>query len=146
MTDTATRISGPQPSNPNSFTGTPSTGTAVGTPLYSNAGVLTPAKSDAAGSSRCIGLASSEGAAGEPGMHAQYAGPLTLTTAEWDARVTGQSGGLTPGAEYFVSAAAAGKLVVAAPSGGGQYVAPVGVALSATTLVIQLSRSIVVGG
>src|SRR3972149_7086442 len=37
------------------------------------------------------------------------AGPLTLTTAQWDA-VTGAVGGLTPGARYFVAPGPAGFL------------------------------------
>jgi hypothetical protein len=64
-----------------------------------------------------------------------YAGPLTLTPAQWDAIVTGESGGLSPGAVYYVSAATAGKLVTNAPDSN---FTKVGIAQSATTLIVQI--------
>lgn len=65
----------------------------------------------------------------------QIRGSVSLTTAQWDA-VTGGSGGLTPGAYYFVGAA--GGLVTAEPS-GGDIIAPVGQALTATVMVLRIS-------
>lgn len=69
-------------------------------------------------------------------------GPLTLTTTQWDAVVTGESGGLTPGSSYYASAAAAGKLVTAPPSATGSYIVLIGTALSATTLIINISAPV----
>lgn len=67
----------------------------------------------------------------------QFGGPLTLTTDQWDT-VTGQTGGLTPGARYFVSSATAGKLTSTKPTAGGTLQFQVGVALSANILGLQL--------
>ena len=60
------------------------------------------------------------------------AGPLTLDTATWDA-ITGGSGGLVPGATYFQSLAARGRLTLDPASG-----LAVGVASSPTTLLIRI--------
>jgi hypothetical protein len=68
-------------------------------------------------------------------------GVLTLTTAEWDA-VTGQTGGLTPGARYFVSPTTAGQITSTPPSTVGQVVALVGRATSTTDLEIELGTPI----
>jgi hypothetical protein len=66
----------------------------------------------------------------------------TLATAVWDS-VTGGSGGLTEGAIYYVSAATAGHLVVTnAPSGTGDFALGVGVALSATQLLVHIGTPI----
>jgi len=69
-------------------------------------------------------------------------GPLTLLTTQWDAVVTGESGGLTAGAAYYVSAAAAGKLTVTPPAATGSYIVPVGVALSPTTLIVNIGAPV----
>jgi len=81
---------------------------------------------------RVVGLAT-QGAAARDRVHAQYSGLLKLTTAQWDA-ITGGSGGLTRGDAYYVSATTSGHLTTTAPSGGGQFVSPVGIATSATTM------------
>jgi hypothetical protein len=66
------------------------------------------------------------------------AGGMTLTTGEWDAIVTGESGGLTSGSLYFLDPAAAGKLTVTAPTTAGQVITLVGRAISPTTLIITI--------
>jgi hypothetical protein len=68
------------------------------------------------------------------------AGVVTATTGQWDA-VTGQTGGLTTGAKYYLSNTTAGALTTTAPSTG--VLAPVGVALSTTKLVLQVERVII---
>jgi len=68
-------------------------------------------------------------------------GILTATTAEWD-DVTGQNGGLTPGANYFLDAASAGKLTATAPTVPGKFVVRVGHALSATELEVEIQQPI----
>ncbi len=69
-------------------------------------------------------------------------GPLTLLASQWDSVVTGESGGLTAGAAYYVSAAAAGKLTVTPPAATGSYIVPVGVALSPTTLIVNIGAPV----
>lgn len=71
----------------------------------------------------------------------QYAGELTLTTAEWDV-VTGGLGGLTPDAPYYVSDAVGGQITDTPPVAPGSFVSRVGIALSATTMLILLSMPI----
>jgi hypothetical protein len=68
-------------------------------------------------------------------------GKITATTAQWDA-VTGDTGGLTPGSKYFLSAATAGKLTKTAPSADGQVLAPLGVAKSTTEFEITIGTRI----
>ena len=62
----------------------------------------------------------------------QFAGPLTLTPAQWD-RVTGEEGGLTPGALYYLSNTAG--MIAQAP---GDNIVQVGRAMSETTMLIQI--------
>jgi hypothetical protein len=71
----------------------------------------------------------------------QFSGPLTLTTEQWDARVTGQSGGLTPHSVYYLDAAAAGKLTTTKPS-NPNYITPVGFAHNANTMMIQIGTAV----
>ncbi len=66
----------------------------------------------------------------------QSSGIMVLTTGEWDA-VTGDSGGLTPGAKYFLDASPAGRLVTVAPAASGEWVIRIGVGLSTTQLLLQ---------
>lgn len=66
-------------------------------------------------------------------------GPLEATTAIWDA-LTGDTGGLTPGASYFLSDATAGAITKVSPSAAGKYSVYVGQAFSATTLQVQPER------
>ena len=46
-------------------------------------------------------------------------GPLTASTAQWDA-ITGQVGGLTPNTRYYLDPTTAGKLTITAPITAGQ--------------------------
>lgn len=68
-------------------------------------------------------------------VRALAGGVLTLPTATWDA-VTGGSGGLIPGAAYYLGSAL-GVLTTTAPSLPGLYVTPVGTAISAVTLLVD---------
>jgi len=97
------------------------------------------ARANAANTSNVAGLASSSGE--YPGyVNVQAAGPLTLTTDQWDAR-TGQTGGLTPQAIYYLSAATPGALTTTPPS-NPNYITPVGFAMSATTMMIQIGAAV----
>jgi hypothetical protein len=64
-------------------------------------------------------------------------GPLSLTTNQWDLVVTGEIGGLTPGDWYYVSDVTPGFLQNTPPTVPAHFVAPVGVAISPTTLLIM---------
>lgn len=61
-----------------------------------------------------------------------YTGEVTGNSAQWTA-ITG-SGTLTAGSTYYVSDAATGNLTSTAPTGTGNYVIPVGIAINTTTL------------
>lgn len=50
--------------------------------------------------------------------------------------------GLTVNAPYYLSAATAGAMTTAAPSAAGQYVVRLGLAISATELMINIERSV----
>ena len=75
----------------------------------------------------------------------QYSGPLTLTVDQWS-EVTGHPQGLIRGLPYFLSATDLGKLTTDAPTSDSAFVAPVGVALSPTTLFLLLSFPAFNGG
>jgi hypothetical protein len=62
-------------------------------------------------------------------------------TVYLDTRITGLSG-LTPGARYFLSAAAAGTMTLTAPTTAGQYAQEIGRALSATVLSFEAAEGI----
>ena len=79
-----------------------------------------------------IGAASTGGVA--------IGGIVELTTGAWDA-VTGQSGGLTTGAEYFLSNLTGGAITTSSPSTGVH--APVAMALSPTKLKIDIKRIVI---
>lgn len=72
----------------------------------------------------------------------RLAGPVTATTAQWDA-VTGQVGGLTPGVDYFLGVAP-GTLSTAAPpsTSVGDLVVRVGRAIDSTRLNLDVTRPI----
>ena len=69
----------------------------------------------------------------------QCNGEVTLTTAQWDA-VTGATGGLTPGATYFLSNTNSGKMTSTVPSSG--VIARVGVALDTTKFLVKIESTI----
>lgn len=95
----------------------------------------------AAATSNCAGLCCGAGernaVLGAPGqVRYQFAGPLKLTTEQWD-NITGQSGGLTPHSTYYLSVTT-GKLSTTKPVGGTDFIAPVGFAMNPTTMMIQI--------
>ncbi len=123
-----------------SSVGDPDISIDPGAPLQpgSDEGTSIFAIADSSGNTHVSGIAVTAGEA--PGhVDVQYNGPITLTTAQWDAR-TGQSGGLTPKATYYLSPTAQGKLTTTKPNVGGQFIAPLGFALNATTLMIVISE------
>jgi len=98
------------------------------------------ALADAESTSKVIGLATEEIADSATGS-IQTSGILTATTGEWDI-VTGGSGGLTAGSTYFLDASTDGHITDTAPTGSGNYVTRLGVALSTTDLKINIEPPI----
>lgn len=106
----------------------------IGQPVYVKAnGNIDLAQADAASTSKVAGLVFDSSIASAAAGHVQVDGVVVATTGEWDA-VTGGSGGLTPGALYFLSAASAGQLTTTAPSSTSQVWRLVGLALSSTEM------------
>ncbi len=106
-----------------------------GAPVYNDAadGVKN-GKADAVGTSQIIGLALTAIPAAASGS-IQTSGPMTLTTAQWDA-ITGLVGGLTFGVRYYLDPASAGMLTPTAPTTVGQLVVEVGIAVSTTDMLV----------
>lgn len=110
----------------------------IGTPVYiSAANTFQLARANALGTTEVFGLIRDSAIAAAATGTIQTDGLLTATTAEWDV-ITGQTGGLTPGAIYFLSGATAGKLTTTATTASGQFLIRVGQALS--TLALEISR------
>jgi hypothetical protein len=111
-----------------------------GAPVYvSGADEVDLAKADASGTRRVLGLVADASIAASAVGNVQSDGVVTATTAEWDA-VTGQTGGLTPGALYYLSADTEGELTTTPPSGAGEYIHVIGHALSTTELDLQIDK------
>lgn len=112
-----------------------------GMPLYSSgANSVKAAIATSSGTARVLWLARQIMAPSAEAF-AQLAGAITLTTAQWDV-VTGQVGGLTPGAEYFLSAVEAGHISTLPPLENGQFSVRLGLARSTTIFIMQLEKPI----
>lgn len=107
--------------------------------VYSDGnGTVRKATANAAGTSDVTGLAYADINAATNGVIAT-SGEMTATTAQWDA-VTGQTGGLTPGARYFLDNTTAGRITTTPPSSG--YICPVGKAISTTKMLVRIGDRI----
>ncbi len=115
-----------------------------GTPVYISSGShFMRGKADASSTAKLIGLVVEPAGivAGLFGLVGIDDGVLQLSTTQWDL-VTGQTGGLTPGASYWLSAATAGKLTITAPAAPGQFDTFVGTAISTTKLDVAIEQPI----
>ena len=99
-----------------------------------SSGHVDNAQANAIATATAIGLAIVAATAGNP-ITFQFVGPLTLTTAQWDA-IAGTSGGLVPGTVYYVDPNTAGHIVGVPPSASGNLVGQVGTAFTATTMIV----------
>lgn len=145
MTDTSTLFGGPAP---NFHTYHPGVASGagnfpIGTPVRQSTvagqgGHVLPASASAFSGANVVGLAASPGVEGQS-VQVTFAGPLEATTDQWDA-VTGDSGGLVTASPYYVGSTA-GTLTTVAPSSPGTRVASVGIALSPTVMMVQISDS-----
>ena len=114
----------------------------IGAPVYVKSnGNVDLARANAAGTTEVFGLVRDTSIATTASGKVVLSGIVIATTGQWDA-VTGGSGGLTPGADYFLDAATAGMLTTTAPSTGGQYVAAIGKALSTTKMKLAVQPTI----
>ncbi len=107
---------------------------AIGFAAYIfSAGTFKKALANAAATTRPIGLVYDTTITNGASGNIATDGPMTATTTQWDA-ATGQTGGLTPGAPYYLDPTTAGKITPTAPTTAGQYVVPIGIAFSTTQL------------
>lgn len=113
----------------------------AGQVLYASAADhVNKARANSAGTMLFLGLAVAAISNGSVGG-VQTEGVVTLTTGEWDA-VFGTTGGLTFNSLYYMSAATAGLGTATAPTVVGQYVVPIGLAISTTELQLLHMPSI----
>jgi hypothetical protein len=110
----------------------------TGTPVYiTAAGHVAPAVANNGQTAQVVGLSLGTFLAN---VSAQYTTEGEVTSNDWTG-VTGSST-LQPGYIYFLDPATPGRLTTVPPTSTGQYIVPVGRALSTTTLAIELSPTI----
>ncbi len=143
MTDTAKTAGGKPPTDGTTYHPIAGEAFPPGTPVCQSGGddgTVLSAQADSEDTAAVTGIAVAVGVETSPVL-AKYAGPLSLTTTQWDV-ITGETGGLTRQARYFLSSATKGKLTQTAPVTSGEFVTQVGIALSATDLMIQIGSTI----
>lgn len=114
----------------------------IGAPVYvSAASTVMKAQADASGTVDVLGLVAETTIASAASGSIQTDGVLAATTAQWDA-VTGGLGGLTAGAKYYLDPDTAGMLTTTAPTTVGDFVAPIGKALSTTEFEITIGSTV----
>ena len=110
----------------------------IGQAVYvDGAGTVDLAQANAAGTKDVLGLVADVSIANAASGNIQSDGLLTATTGQWDA-VTGQVGGLTAGSLYYLDPSTPGALTATAPTAVGQFVCPVGRAMSTTEMEITI--------
>lgn len=116
----------------------------IGAPVRSNAvaNQAVRAQADVIANARVLGLVADVSIAAAATGNVLTDGRLTATTGQWDA-VTGQVGGLTPGAKYYLDPATGGMLTTTPPSTDLQVIAPLGTAKSTTEFEISVGTRIV---
>src|SRR5208283_4210790 len=115
----------------------------IGAPVYAAGNnTFDFARANSQPQATVIGLVKDASIAPAASGNVQTDDVFTATTAQWDAVVNGESGGLTPGATYYLDPANAGKLTATVPTTAAQYVAKVGVAISPTELDLQIGPTV----
>ena len=109
---------------------------AIARAVYPTTNGFGLAQANASATKNVVGLVKDPSVASNASGNIQSDGVFVATAAQWDA-VTGQTGGLTPGAIYYLSPTTAGAITSTPPSTTGQYVVQVGIALSTTALDIR---------
>lgn len=110
----------------------------VGTPVTPNTDVDAPntvliGTGASSQSSAIVGLATSQNGPGQR-TNVQFSGPLSQPVELWDL-MTGQTGGLTPGAKYYLTN---NPKRIGINPGSADFPVQVGIAVSPDTLVIQI--------
>jgi len=114
---------------------------AIGRVVYcSGANTFNLANANSFATALAIGIVTNTTVANGAAGNIAVSGVITATTTQWDA-VTGQSGGLTTGAKYYLSNTTAGAMTTTAPTSG--VLAPIGIALSPTKLVLNIERVVI---
>lgn len=113
----------------------------IGQPVYITGTNADLAQANAQSTIRVAGLVLDTSVAAASPAEILTDGILTATTTEWDA-VTGETGGLTAGADYFLDPANPGQLTQTAPSAAGEFVVRVGHALSTTEFEIEVQQPV----
>jgi hypothetical protein len=114
----------------------------IGQAVYSSGNdTVDLARANAVGTVDVLGLVSNATVASGGMATIVSDGVLAATTTQWDAQ-TGDSGGLIANQKYWLSAGTAGHLTQTAPTTVGQYVAPVGIGISTTELLINVGEPI----
>lgn len=99
------------------------------------AGGFQPARANAIGTSRVIGLiAADQIGPGAAGAILNF-GLLSATSAQWNA-TTGQSNGLTPGAVYYLADLTTFRLTTNPPTDTGDFLVKIGQALTQTAMFV----------
>ena len=115
----------------------------IGTPVYATAAdAVKRAQANAKTTSQLAGLGYDATIAAAAVGNIISAGILVATTAQWDAVVTGETGGLAFGTRYFLDPANVGKLTATPPTTVGQCNTLVGIALSTTELELNIQAPI----
>ncbi len=110
----------------------------IGTPVYlSAADTFQNGRANAFATAKVHGVVADTSIAAAASGQVATDGIVTATTGQWDT-ITGQVGGLTAGADYFLDAATAGKLTTTPPTTVGQVNAYVGRAKSTTDLHLDI--------
>lgn len=109
----------------------------IGTPVYTDAADgVKKARANASGTVNVLGVVAQAAITAAASGSIQIDGVLAASTAQWDA-ITGETGGLTPGARYYLDPSTAGMLTQTAPSTVGQFIVEVGLAVSTTEMRVD---------
>ena len=118
---------------------------AFGMPVYSTAAdSVKRAQANAKSTAAVIGLVYDATIAAAANGNIAENGTMVGTVTQWDAVVTGETGGLSFNALYFLDSANVGKLTTTVPTGNGTGVCNtlIGRAISTTELVLTIGQPI----
>ena len=120
----------------------PATALAIGMPVYVSAtNAVKRAQANAMATSNVYGIMFDVTTAALAFGQVAVDGVVTATTTQWDA-VTGQTGGLTPNATYYLDPTTIAKLTTASITTPGQVIQQVGKAGSITDFEICIGPRI----
>lgn len=139
MADYSSTVQNATPAQPSTFAPVAAAALGAGVPVAIDASSkqAVKARANSATTAVCVGLTTAPVAAGDNAI-VKYGDILRLTEDQWD-QVTGDTGGLTAGATYYVDAATAGLISDTPPASEGSFVVPVGTAVSSTELLVLLT-------